>query len=140
MFIFIYITKINLAPHKYKTLEDWLFIFSILEWLTWRNKYALGFPGGKESTCQCRRHKRCGFDSWVRKIPWNRKWQLMPVFLPGKFRRQRSLVGYSPWDRKESNMTDKQQPGAHTMLWHYKFSNFMAKYWFKFYIFPLSPN
>ena len=30
----------------------------------------MGFPGGKEPTCQCRRHKRCGFDPWVGKIPW----------------------------------------------------------------------
>ena len=30
---------------------------------------------GKESACQCRRYKRCGFDLWVRKIPWRRKWQ-----------------------------------------------------------------
>ena len=57
----------------------------------------LGFPagtGGKEPTCQCRRHKRCGFDPRVRKIPWNRKWQPTPVFLPGKFPGQRSLAGY----------------------------------------------
>ena len=34
-----------------------------------------GFSGGasgKESTCQCKRYKRCGFDPWVRKIPWRR--------------------------------------------------------------------
>ena len=37
-----------------------------------------GFPlgtGGKEPACQCIRHKRYGFDPWVRKIPWRRKWQ-----------------------------------------------------------------
>ena len=33
------------------------------------------------------------FDRWVRKIPWRRKWQPTPVFLPGKFHRQRNLVG-----------------------------------------------
>ena len=49
---------------------------------------------GKESTCQC---KRCRFDPWVRKIPWRRKWQPSPVFLPGKSHGQRNLVGYSPW-------------------------------------------
>ena len=40
-----------------------------------------GFPSGngKESTCQCRRLKRHGFDSWVRKIPWRRKWQPIPI-------------------------------------------------------------
>ena len=40
---------------------------------------------GKESSCQCRRHKRLRFDSLGRKIPWSRKWQPTPVFLPGKF-------------------------------------------------------
>ena len=63
-----------------------------------------GFPGGitgKVSTCQCRRSKRHGFDPWVRKIPWSRRWQPTLVFLPGKFHGQRSLVGYSPWDHKE---------------------------------------
>ena len=43
----------------------------------------LGLPwwlSGKESTCQCRRH---GLDPWVKKIPWRRKWQPTPVFLPG---------------------------------------------------------
>ena len=39
----------------------------------------------KNPACQFRRHKRCGFDPWVRKIPWRRKWQPIPVFLPGKF-------------------------------------------------------
>ena len=67
------------------------------------------FPGGasgKESTCQCRRCKRCGFDPWVGKIPWNRKWQPTLVFLPGKSHEQRSLVGYSPWDHKESDTSE----------------------------------
>ena len=53
------------------------------------------FPD-KEFTCQCRRHRRCGFDFWVRKIPWGREWQPTPVFLPGKSHGQRSLAGYSP--------------------------------------------
>ena len=48
---------------------------------------------GKECTCQCRRH---GFNTWVRKIPWRRKWQPTPVFSPGKSHGQRSLAGYSP--------------------------------------------
>ena len=38
--------------------------------------------------------------------PWRRKWQPAPVFLPGKFHGQRSLAGYSPWGRKESDMTE----------------------------------
>ena len=56
----------------------------------------------KESACQGRRHRR----HWVRKIPWRRKWHLIPVFLPGKSHGQRSLAGYSPWGRKESDTTE----------------------------------
>ena len=46
------------------------------------------------------------FNPWVRKIPWRRKWQPTTVFLLGEFHGQRSLVGYSPWDHKESDMTE----------------------------------
>ena len=57
----------------------------------------IGFPrwhSGKE-------HKRCEFDPWIRKIPWRRKGQSTPVFLPGEFHGQRILVGYSPWGHQE---------------------------------------
>ena len=47
---------------------------------------------GKESACQCR---RCKFNPWVRKIPWRRKGQSTPLFLPEKSHGQRSLAGYS---------------------------------------------
>ena len=47
------------------------------------------------------------FDPWVRKIPWSRKWQLVPVFLLGKLHGQRSLVGYCPWGHKELDMTER---------------------------------
>ena len=59
-----------------------------------------GFPGGtsgKEPVCQYRRHKRCGFNTWV---PWRRAWQPTPVFLPGESHGQRSLAGYSAWVTK----------------------------------------
>ena len=52
---------------------------------------------GKEPACQ---HRSLRFDPWVGKIPWRRKWQPTPVFLPGKSHGQRSLVGFSPWDRR----------------------------------------
>ena len=60
---------------------------------------------GKESACQCKRHRRCRFEPWVRKVPWRRKWQPTLVFLPVKSHGPRSLVGYSPWGCKESNTT-----------------------------------
>ena len=40
-------------------------------------------------------------------FPWRRKWQPTPVFSPGKFHGQRSLVGYSPWGHKESDTTER---------------------------------
>ena len=58
--------------------------------------YFPGGPSGKEPTCQWRRHKRCGFSPWVRKILWRRAWQPTPEFLPRESHGQRSLVGYSP--------------------------------------------
>ena len=64
----------------------------------------MGLPpclSGKDSACQCR---RCGFDPWVRKIPWRRKGQPTSVFLPGASHWQRSLVGHSPWGHKELEM------------------------------------
>ena len=65
-----------------------------------------GGTSGKEPTCQCRRHKRHRFHPWVRKSPWRRWWQPTPVSLPGESHGQRSLVGYSPWGRKESDTTE----------------------------------
>ena len=50
---------------------------------------------------------RPGLDSWVGKIPWRRKWKPTPVLLPGESHGGRSLVGYSPWGRKESDMTER---------------------------------
>ena len=61
---------------------------------------------GKESTCQCRRSKRCSFHPWDRKILYSREWQPIPVFLPGKFHGQRRLAGYSSWGCKESGTID----------------------------------
>ena len=62
-----------------------------------RNIISTGVPGGssgKESACQYRRCRRHGFDPWVGKVLWRRKWQPTPVFLPGKSHGQRSLVSY----------------------------------------------
>ena len=58
----------------------------------------------KEPTYECRIG---GFHSCVGKIPYRRKWQPLPLFLPGKFHGQRSPAGYSPWGRKELDMTEQ---------------------------------
>ena len=71
--------------------------------------YCPVFPGGasgKIPTCQCRRHKKKGFNTWVGKIPWRRAWQHTPVFLPGESHGQRSLMSYSPQCHKESDTTE----------------------------------
>ena len=69
----------------------------------------MGFTGGsdgKEPACHCRRCKRCGLDPRVGKIPRRGEWLPTPVFLPGESQGHRRLVGYSPWDRKESDTTE----------------------------------
>ena len=80
--------------HKYKWVEVILLVVSLNLLHLWIS--------GKESACQC---GRCGFSSWVGKILWWRKWQVTPVFLPGKSHGQWSLVGYSSWSRKDSDTT-----------------------------------
>ena len=57
---------------------------------------------GKEFACHCRRLR---LDPRVGKIPWRRKGQPTPVFLPGKSHGQRSLAGFSPWGCKDSDRT-----------------------------------
>ena len=51
---------------------------------------------------------RPGFDLWDGKIPWRKKWQPTPVFLPKESHGQRSLVGYSPWGNKELDTTEQR--------------------------------
>ena len=46
------------------------------------------------------------FDPWDGKVPWRRERKPTPVFLPGEFHGQRSLMDYSPWDLKESDTTE----------------------------------
>ena len=65
---------------------------------------------GKESSCQCRKGRRHGFNPWVRKILWRREWQSTPVFLPGESHGQRSLVSHSLWSHKGSETTVPPTP------------------------------
>ena len=60
--------------------------------------------------------KRPGFDLWIKKIPWIKEWQPTPVFLPEESHGQKSLAGYSPWDRKKSNTTERQTLSLLTFL------------------------
>ena len=68
-----------------------------------------GFPGGsviKNPSANAGDIGDSGFNPSVGKIPWSRKWQPTPVFLPRKFHGQRRLVGYSPWGGKELDMSE----------------------------------
>ena len=79
-------SSFRLAPmslgHALFTLSTSLLAAGLPKWLS-----------GKESACQCRKRKRCRFNSWVGKIPWSRKWHPTLVFLSGEFHGQRSLAG-----------------------------------------------
>ena len=72
--------------------EQFACVFGLPRWLS-----------GKESACQCR---GLGFNSWVRKIPWRRKWQSTPVFLPGKSHGQRSLLGCRGSQKSQTQLSD----------------------------------
>ena len=65
----------------------------------------MNFPGSSGGRV-CLQYRTPGFDPWVRKIPWRRKWQPTPVFLPGESHGQRSLAGCSLWSCKESDMIE----------------------------------
>ena len=61
---------------------------------------------GKESTCQCRRCRKLVSDPWVRKIPWRKKWQPTPVFLPRKFHGERGAWWATVHRVAESDTTE----------------------------------
>ena len=65
----------------------------------------LGLPWWFRWYRVCLQSRRPRFSPWVGKILCRREWQPTPVFLPEKSHGQRSLVGYSPWGHKESEMT-----------------------------------
>ena len=87
-----------------------------------------GFPrwfSGEEPACQFRRCRRHGFRCWVGMIPWRRKWQPTPVFLPGESHGQRRLAGYHSWGSKESDMT-KHECLIEVMFYNFCSSLFLA--------------
>ena len=63
------------------------------------------FPGSSDGRV-CLQCRKPGFEPWVQKILWRRKWQPTPVFLPGQSHGWRSMTGNSPWGHKESDMTE----------------------------------
>ena len=66
---------------------------------------------GKGLACQCRRR---GFNPWVQKVPWSRKWQPAPVFLPGKSHGQRSLAAAVHEITKSQTQLERTHTHTHT--------------------------
>ena len=83
---------------------------------------------GKEPTYQSGRHKRCGFDPWVRKILCRRKWQPTPVFLPGESQVRGSLVGCRLWGSRVGHDGSDLAAAAAGRLSGSKTGTFLA-YW-----------
>ena len=99
----------NLKPQDLNVLTPIGFLFwglciegikpsSLLPWL---------FPGGSDGKSVCLQCGRPGFHPWVRKIPCRKEWWPTPGLFPGKSHGRRSLIGYSPWGRKESDTTEQ---------------------------------
>ena len=68
-----------------------------------KRRAALGAQTAKNLPAVWETWVRC----WIGKIPWRRKWQPTPIFLPGESHGQRSLVGCRPWGLKESDTTER---------------------------------
>ena len=95
--------------HVYtSSLPWWTLLFHSMtgmEWKPWSYIFlslyrGWGLPWWHRQLSVCLQCGRPGFDPWVRKILWRRKWQPAPALFPGKSCGQRCLVGYSPWDCK----------------------------------------
>ena len=94
--------------------------------------FPLCFPGGisgKEPDCQCRRHKRCGFDPCVRKIPWRRKWQPTAVLLPEECHGQRRLAGCSSQGHRELDTTEATEHTHTSTVGGFPFSTPLSIYY-----------
>ena len=97
----IYILSQQSVPYSNFMLIYWYTYKRLRFWssgtfnVVWK---VYGLPrwlSSKESSCQCRKHERHGFNPGSASC--RREWLPTPVFLPRKFQGQRSLVGYSPW-------------------------------------------
>ena len=72
---------------------------------------------GKESSCQCKRHKRFRSNPWIGKLPWRRAWQTRSSILSWRIPWTEKSVGYSPQGHKESDMTEATLHIAHGTQW-----------------------
>ena len=90
------------------------------EWLPWASQ---AVPVVKNPPANSGDPREMTVRSWVGKTPWRRKWQHIPVFLPGKFHGQKSLEGcVSPGDCKESHTTERL---SISMAYHGRYTIFL---------------
>ena len=89
--VYGFITYCDLLSVDYKIKSSMylLIIFKLTCLYTWKCLLIVGFPGGSDG-----KDSPAMQDPWIWKIPWRRRWQPTPVFLPGEFHGQRSLAGY----------------------------------------------
>ena len=91
---------------SYGTRQKFVIHTVLIEWILYMVGISWGFPGG----AVVKNPPANGGDAvsipGSGRFPWSRKWQPAPVFLPGKVHGLRGLAGYSPWNRKESDMTE----------------------------------
>ena len=81
--------------------------------------YNVELPGdasGKEPACQCRGCKRCGFNPWIRNIPWSGAQQPTPVFLPEECHGRTSQSGNSPQGHTQSDSAEVTERSTHRCL------------------------
>ena len=69
----------------------------------------MGFPGGSEMVKKKEFACNAGDPGLIPELgrfPWRWEWLPIPVFLPGEFHGQKSLAGYSPWGRNQTQLSD----------------------------------
>ena len=110
-----------------KTISQWMYTPVCLLWLQnmlqipsehclWIVSYHTGLPDSSDSKESVYNAGDLGSIPGSGRPPWRRAWQPTPVFLPGESHGQRSLAGYSPWGRKESDMTETPLHAQSTII------------------------
>ena len=127
--------KIPCRRERLPTLVFWPREFHGLycPWGSQRVRHAWATFTAQTVKCLSLQCGRPGFDPWVGKIHWRRKWQPTPVFMSVKFHGLRSLVGYSPWGHKELDTTEQlhfhfEIAQLHMLLPSFLFKNSMVSY------------
>ena len=103
----------NSTEEKQEMLKRYWYSVFLLTFIAFV-QVAKEFPKWLSSKKICLQCRRQGSNPWVRKMPWKRKWQPTPVFSPGEFHGQRSLVGFSPWGHRARHNLATEHIHTHT--------------------------